>query len=142
MATRSNIVIKNPDDTFSGIYCHWDGYPEHNGRILLDHYSDIEKVRQLISLGDLSSLQPILVPSAERSHTYENPVKGVCIFYGRDRGEEDVEARHFKSMRDVLKFCSNSYAYLFQDGKWYYKKYRDEKFYILTQKVCEGNDED
>ena len=25
-------------DQFIGIYCHWDGYPSHNGAILLHHY--------------------------------------------------------------------------------------------------------
>jgi len=30
MATRSNIGIVNEDGSVTGIYCHWDGYPENN----------------------------------------------------------------------------------------------------------------
>ena len=40
MATRSNIGIVNEDDSITAIYCHWDGYPEHNGKILLNHYNN------------------------------------------------------------------------------------------------------
>ncbi len=29
MATRSNIGIVNDNGSVTGIYCHWDGYPEH-----------------------------------------------------------------------------------------------------------------
>ena len=41
MATRSNTGIENENGRVSAIYCHWDGYPEHNGRILKEHYSEI-----------------------------------------------------------------------------------------------------
>lgn len=56
MGTRSRIGLELPDGTFGSIYCHWDGYPGYNGKILLGHYSDPAKVEELISLGDLSSL--------------------------------------------------------------------------------------
>ena len=54
MSTRSYICIENEDKSISGIYCHSDGYLTYNGAMLLDHYSDREKVKELISLGDLS----------------------------------------------------------------------------------------
>jgi len=40
--------------TIPTIYCHWDGYVNHNGMILKEHY---DKVQELIALGGLSSLE-------------------------------------------------------------------------------------
>ena len=51
MATRSHIGIKNQDNSVTYIYCHWDGYPGHNGKILLNHYQTEDKVRELMKIG-------------------------------------------------------------------------------------------
>ena len=40
MATRSRIAIEKENGTVESIYCHWDGYPENNGRILVENYTD------------------------------------------------------------------------------------------------------
>jgi len=57
MATRSSIGARQKDGTIKEIYCHWDGYPECVGATLAEHYTDPEKVAQLLDLGDLSSLE-------------------------------------------------------------------------------------
>ena len=49
MSTRSYICIENENKSISGIYCHSDGYLTYNGAMLLDHYSDREKVKELIN---------------------------------------------------------------------------------------------
>ena len=36
MSTRSYIGKKHNDDTFTAIYCHFDGYPEGVGQTLVD----------------------------------------------------------------------------------------------------------
>jgi hypothetical protein len=53
MATRSYIGVRNTDASVDYIYCHFDGYPEHNGKILTEHYSNASRVRALLELGDL-----------------------------------------------------------------------------------------
>ena len=72
MATRSLIGIKLNDGITKVIYCHWDGYPEHNGQLLVDHYNSPSAIVELMELGDLSSLA-------------ETPAK--CSAYHRDRKE-------------------------------------------------------
>ena len=72
MATRSRIGIENENGTVATIYCHWDGSPSSNGKILKENYRDEESVRKLLSLGDLSELR-------------ETPE--TCVAYHRDRGE-------------------------------------------------------
>ena len=55
MSTRSHIGIWNEDGSLDAIYCHWDGYPSYNGALLLHHYQDPEKIRELIALGDITA---------------------------------------------------------------------------------------
>ena len=54
MSTRSLIGIQREKDKFEVIYCHSDGYPTYNGAMLLDHYSDKEKVEILRIFGVLT----------------------------------------------------------------------------------------
>jgi hypothetical protein len=56
MATRSTIALEYADGSVGVIYCHWDGYLEHNGKLLVKHYSDPFKVRDLLDMGSVSSL--------------------------------------------------------------------------------------
>lgn len=62
MATRSTIGIKRSDRTVVKIYCHWDGYLEHNGAILQKYYNTADKVEELLKLGNLSCLGPKPIP--------------------------------------------------------------------------------
>jgi len=139
MGTRSMIAIENPHSkAVKSIYCHWDGYLGHNGRILNEHYSNSPKVNNLIALGDLSSLRPEIgvqhafssldVPKAEQE-AYDKEHGNSCTFYTRDRGE-DAPYKHFESAKAALEYYNGSwceYFYLFrydadlESGKWFYK---------------------
>ena len=44
MGTRSRIGIQLKDDSILSVYCHWDGYPSFNGRVLREFYNTPEKV--------------------------------------------------------------------------------------------------
>lgn len=50
MSTRSFICIEGLNGGFQGIYCHYDGYPEHVGKILVEHHNDY-CAAELIVLG-------------------------------------------------------------------------------------------
>ena len=76
MSTRSHIGIRNEDGSLDVIYCHWDGYPSYNGALLLHHYQAPEKIRELIALGDISSLAESVKP-AEGEHTFDSSQEGV-----------------------------------------------------------------
>jgi len=56
MSTRCSISIQNEDLSIDSIYCHQDGGLKFAGKFLLKHYDTTEKVKELISLGDISSL--------------------------------------------------------------------------------------
>lgn len=121
MATRSRIAIekKGVDGTqiVESIYCHWDGYPSNNGKILLEHYQDREKVEKLIALGDISSLAAEVEPSGP--HSFENPQDGVVVAYHRDRGEDLCRPRANHSRQGFVMSDVEEYGYLFTlEGEW------------------------
>jgi hypothetical protein len=71
--------------------------------MLQTHYKDLEQVKALISLGDMSSLE-------------ENIEK--TVYYGRDRGEEGISPQIDHSLgRFQERNCH--YKYLFTNGQWY-----------------------
>jgi hypothetical protein len=121
MATRSRIAIENEDGTVSSIYCHWDGYPSNNGRILVDHYKDREKVKALIALGSISSLDEE-VSSADVSHSFVNPASGVTVAYHRDRGEDYDPPRVDENREEYFSGDNEEYGYIFTlEGEWLVK---------------------
>lgn len=116
MSTNSTISLQHHNGSVRSIYCHWDGYPEHVGKILVENYDTIDKINALLDLGSLSSLGE----STEKpeGHTFDHPVKGYCVAYGRDRGEEDEEAQNFTSLDEMLDYNPEQYNYVFKD-QWY-----------------------
>jgi hypothetical protein len=120
MGTRSRIGVMHGDKCKS-VYCHWDGYLDHNGRILLEHY-DSAKTNHLVALGDISSLDRTVEIPEGVEHTFENPVKGITSFYGRDRGETGCEFAVDHTFEDFMKRVDDSgaeYYYIMRDGVWY-----------------------
>jgi hypothetical protein len=137
MATRSNIGIVNDDGSVTGIYCHWDGYPEHNGKLLLNHYNTSGIVNELMDLGSLSSLNKNLYCD-DNNHSFNNPADGVCVAYGRDLGETGTNSRTFDNISEFEEFAGNSaadYQYLFNNGKWQYRNHNGT-WNELTARVC------
>jgi len=134
------IGIENPNTkVVKAIYCHWDGYLEHNGAILNEHYASSPKVNNLIALGDLSSLRAEIgekhafsqfdLPKDE-VEAFKLLTENMCTFYGRDRGETAPYKRFDTAKEAVTHYdhCGAEYFYLFrydedqQAGKWFYKK--------------------
>jgi hypothetical protein len=150
MGTRSTIALEFADGSVGQVYCHWDGYLSNNGEILLASYTDPFKVRELIDLGDLSSLGAEIGVQ----HPFDNPGRygdaeydaykaqysNMCKFYGRDRSEEGVEARYFKDFADYAEnHESQGYEYILRtDGNWYVSQ-SGNAFVLLTDAIAEEN---
>ena len=118
MATRSRIGIEDKDGSVRSVYCHWDGYPSNNGKILNTHYTDRAKVEALIALGSISSLQENVEIPEGVEHTFENQHPGITVAYHRDRGE-DLSIENHYNKESFMKGDVEEYGYLFtQDGKW------------------------
>jgi len=125
MGTRSYIITANPKGDFTGVYCHWDGYPSHNGKLLLEHYSSKGKARELINLGWLSSLGERAAPLDPANHSFDKREEGTTSAYHRDRGEAwaDVKPVTLDTLSELVKHADESwaeYVYLFWNGHWSY----------------------
>ena len=86
MATRSNIAYKTPEGKIRSVYAHYDGYPENNGKILIDNYDTTEKVAALVALGSISTLG-IQVGEQQDFDDRESQNKDWTLAYHRDRGK-------------------------------------------------------
>lgn len=117
MATRSRIGIENENGSITSIYCHFDGYPSGVGATLKEHYSNSQKVRMLLNLGDISILGEQVATMDE--HTFENPKEGITVAYHRDRGEEKNEARTDMSIEQFKNRLDEDYGYVYtKNGNW------------------------
>jgi hypothetical protein len=56
MSPRATIGCQQEDGRYAAIYLHFDGYPDHAGRVLREHYTSIESVLTLVAGGDIRSL--------------------------------------------------------------------------------------
>jgi hypothetical protein len=148
MGTRSTIALEFADGTVQQVYCHWDGYLAYNGKMLLEHYSNPFILRDLIDLGDISSLKPTVGTKHAFSHfgtdmkqeDYDALYGNMTTFYGRDRGEE-MRVRKFKDYADYVEnFQHEEYAYILRNigGKatWFVKCH-SEPFKTLEQALIE-----
>ena len=149
MGTRSRIGVMHGDNVKS-VYCHWDGYLEHNGVILQEHY-DSAKANNLVALGDLSSLKPeIGIQHAFGYHgteisaeDYETQFGNMCTFYGRDRGEKGTEWKTHTNFVDFFAEVEGSWGewyYVMRDGVWYVGNCHktDEQFYQKLVPLAEA----
>ena len=123
MATNAFIGIVNLDGTVSSIYLHFDGYDEHAGAILRQHYADRELAKELIALGDLSILAPSL--DCPVGHSFYTPQRGHCVAYHRDRGEpwfdvKTINCSFDEWVSDLRE--SRDYFYTFFRNKWHNKE--------------------
>lgn len=117
MSTHACIGKRNHDGTITSIYCHSDGYPEHTGKILAEHYRDAAKLDALLALGDISVLYPEVDPPDGATHNWQERYLNVTVAYGRDRGETGTAARTGgEKLFDVLR---EFYTYLWIDGEWF-----------------------
>lgn len=132
MATRSTIAMRYPDGHVKAIYAHWDGYPSHTGKILLEHYSNPWMLNELLSLGVIS----VLGPKIGRKHPFDyrfdpsvTPEQKArwdtwTLAYHRDQGEKlrIMEFASVEKYRKELPTEEFNYLYFPFCNLWLYTK--------------------
>ena len=104
MGTRSRVGVMH-GNVCKSVYCHYDGYLEYTGKLLLENY-DSATANELVARGDNSGVQKTL---------------GDMNFYS-DRGETDVSwqvAHTFEEFLEQVENCGGEYYYIMRDGEWY-----------------------
>lgn len=104
MATRSKIGYTRPNSLkVTAVYCHYDGDIDGVGKTLYENYSDSEKVKALISFGDMISLKKTI---EETDYYYK-------------RGDTDVQPFEYENRRELLNpDIREEFTYVFEDGIW------------------------
>ena len=116
MGTRSRIGIQLKDKSVLSVYCHWDGYPSFNGRVLNEFYNTPEKVANLINGGNISSLHTNVGWNQETL-----PETGPQYYTSRGESIDDNEPELNKNQGEYLNTaddCGEEYAYLFTSAGW------------------------
>lgn len=151
MGTRSRIGVMH-GDKLKSVYCHWDGYLQHNGRILQDHY-DSAKANHLVALGNISSLNEQIGEKHPFSgydvtpnisfEKYKELYGTMTTFYGRDRSESGVDFTVDQSYEEFLrKEYDYEYYYIMRDGVWYVGVNRSDEsmvpgqLYVLAEQLA------
>ena len=119
MSTRSRIGILNADGSVDSIYCHHDGYLSHVGDLLINCYDTENKIRELLSLCDISSL--------------EGTVKQTRDFAYNSKGE-DTEVLHSENESKFLE-SGEEYNYIFKNGKWHVYGYDFEDAEVTPELI-------
>lgn len=142
MGTRSSIIEQLPNGQYRGIYCHWDGYLDNNGKILFEHYQDAKKVSALIDLGDISSLNPLVEPPIGAKHSFDKPYPGIVVAYHRDRGEPK-NGPYTGTLTQVISATGgdHGYTYVFSNGTWWVKTLKHKEGILLEEALKEKEDE-
>lgn len=128
MATRSRIATVADDGNIASIYCHWDGYPEGVGLTLLTYYSNTNKLRRLMVLGNISSL-------------------GSSIEECKDYGEPGWRTHATREYLVNNACAGEEYIYLFSNFEWSVYVVKDERWYnlaeiLLPDDILDCTDED
>ena len=116
MGTRSRVGVMH-GDICKSVYCHYDGYLDYTGRLLLENY-DSATANQLVARGDNSGIRETL----EEMNFYED----------REAQGEDVNeflkstpwdpweiAHSFEEFLEQVEGCCGEYYYVMKDGVWY-----------------------
>ena len=129
MGTRSTIALEFADGTVQAVYCHWDGYLAHNGKILAGHYINPFKLKELLALGGFSSLEATVEGTAATAYT--------------QRGEERVisKFKDFNEYKHEAQFEEYDYILRQVDGKavWFVSDH-DGAFVELKQAIMDEED--
>ena len=122
MSTRCTIAVISNDGTGQYISCHCDGYPEWNGRLLLNAYPTREDAESIMKMGDLASLGKSLQPKPDDNDPESR--KDGTTAYHRDWGREwhECQPRHLKQglveLDRLLDDSDSKFVYAFVGGCW------------------------
>ncbi len=117
--TRFLIAKQVGPDAYRTIVGLCDGYLEHTGAILLEHYNTPEKVDKLLDLGDIYYLGKELSAPPGMSFEEKQTSKDITMALFRDFGDIDCDAKELSHNELDNPQGRNDYVYIFtQANQW------------------------
>jgi hypothetical protein len=143
-------IIEN--GKYNHIYCHWDGDPIGVGAMLVNNYSNITKIKELLGLGDISCLAPKVPSSASKAifDTLRSQQDGdqkidqyctdnsLTLSYKMWRGvNSSPKMTNFGSLAKEVEDQMISYVYIYNNEHWSYMKRGEVRDYVgLLSQGC------
>lgn len=127
MSTRSMIAISDADSNFYAVYCHFDGYVSHMGKMLQTYFNSTEKAVELVNEGELRSIMP----------SNENESEVVLEHFEECFEKREIE--YYDTMEDMLdafRHSDREFIYLWDEELegWIYR----ESLYTEHGKALNG----
>ena len=88
------------------VECRYDGDLSHVGRILVEHYNDLDKALELLLGGDIVSLREDIESTIRERHLDNDQL-------------EDCDVKEAYWIGDFLLNSNGEYKYLYDKGRWY-----------------------
>ena len=105
MSTRGTIAVRRAAGDYLATYLHFDGYPEHAGRLLEANYLTAEEAETLVAGGDIRCLDPEI---------------GEAEYYPTETPAAVLPT--LESLVDFARNLSVQHLYVFADGEWTHRK--------------------
>lgn len=137
MSTRGHVAIKE-NGKYKYIYNHHDSYIDGLGITLYKYYKDVNKVKELIALGNTSSIGSTVEEGGSKTYKehLDKPLEQrgtVAAFRDINRWEdcnetttwEDEKPLETEYLSDVL---GQNFTYIFdtEDDRWYFAYWNDK----------------
>ena len=126
MGTRSRVAVMH-GNVCKSVYCHYDGYLDYTGRILLAHYNSTA-ANLLIARGDNSGVKETLEEMnfyADREESAEDRALIAASGIELEEVNEFLEStpwlvsHTFEEFLDQVQGNGCEYYYVMRDGVWY-----------------------
>jgi len=106
MATRALIGYLDEDRNFTCTYNHYDGYPDHLGKALTDHYNTDEKAKEIANTGYISFVDE----DGKIDSKYNEPANKMVL-------DDDIEEAGLQIGEKVDEYGGN-YGYVWFGNEW------------------------
>lgn len=144
--SRAMIGIENSDESIDAIYCCYDGQVEIVGWYLYSRFNTEERLRELISLGDIQSIGARIGNKIDfnkycENKNYYNANKNQVVAYHRDMMWA-MKEHHYRNRDDYAHSVKLEveYIYLYSDGTWYIRNARDKTRFCMLDKRLKRTD--
>lgn len=140
MGTNSQIFYEETPGVFRGIYCNFDGNLNGVGITLYRHYQDIEKIKKLISLGSISSLDKECDRNPQyeiiSSYRKEQIHNGYTSAYHRDYKDPRNENKPIikNNLNELEKFF---HVYVWKNNEWITFNYEKKEWNNLRDEIID-----
>tara|TARA_R100000808_G_C2127207_1_gene137218 strand:- start:404 stop:742 length:339 start_codon:yes stop_codon:yes gene_type:complete len=101
VGTQSNLYIEKEDGSYIGVYCHYDGYPEHMLKQI--NYCSYDELHNFILVGGTRGGYRLFAPATEETEFLES-AQPHYIYDPEDDGDLGIDFIYVKCLDGKVKW--------------------------------------